>query len=136
MYNEQKKGLGNLFCVSVFLMAGLLMPAWLELSNGSMFQFLSFLTCASLMFVASAPKFKSTTIESTIHTVSAICAAVFGMLWTIFIVKCWWVVLLVGLLILGYSLQSKTLKKCYVYWLETIAFLSIYFSIFFTYFIN
>jgi hypothetical protein len=58
------------------------------------------------------------------------------MLWTIFIVKCWWIVLLVGLLILGYSLQSKTLKKCYVYWLETIAFLSIYLSIFFTYFIN
>ena len=131
LYNEQKQGLGNLFCVSVFLMSGLLMPAWLELSNGSMFQFLSFLTCASLMFVATAPKFKSTTIESTIHTASAICAAVFGMLWTIFIVKCWWIVILITLLILGYSLQSKTLKKCYVYWLETVAFMSTFTSILF-----
>ena len=136
LWNGVKQGAGYAFCVCLGLMVALLLPSWLEMSGGSPWQFLSFLTCGSLLFVAAAPNFKSIGIESTIHTVAAICAAVFGMLWTIFIVKCRWIVLLVGLLILGYSLQTKTLRKCYVYWLETIAFLSIYFSIFFTYFIN
>lgn len=133
-WNDIKKGAGYAFCVALGLMAGLLLPAWLEIGAGSPWQFLSFLTCGSLLFVTAAPNFKSFGIESTVHTVAAIFSAICGMCWVIFVADLWVLILLVLLYTLIVAVSSRTLKSCYVYWLETIAFLSIYIALLLTYF--
>ena len=129
LYNEKKKGLGIIFSIMMVLCAGLLMPAWLDISVGSNFQFLIFFCCAMLCFVGYAPNFKGTNIESIVHSASAIASAVFGLLWVILVTPYWYIVLICAVLILFAAYNSKTLKKCYVYWLEMIAFYSIYISI-------
>lgn len=134
LWNDVKKGAGYAFCVALGLMAGLLLPAWLEIGVGSYWQFLSFLTCGSLLFVAAAPNFKSVGIESTVHTVAAIFSAICGMCWVIFVADLWAIVLLVLMYTLIVAVSQGSLKRCYVYWLETIAFLSIYVALLITYF--
>lgn len=134
LWNDVKKGAGYAFCVTLGLMAGLLLPAWLEIGVGSPWQFLSFLTCGSLLFVAAAPNFKSIGIESTVHTAAAIFAAICGMCWVIFVADLWAIVLLVLMYTLIVAVSHGSLRSCYVYWLETIAFLSIYFALLITYF--
>ena len=133
LWNDVKKGASYAFCVCLGLMVALLLPSWLELSEGSPWQFLSFLTCGSLLFVAAAPNFKSLGIESTVHTVSAIFSAVCGLCWVIFVADLWVVILLTLLYTLIVAVSHCSLNRCYVYWLETIAFLSIYFSVIITY---
>ena len=66
MYKEKKEWLKYLFPVMMFSVAGLLMPAWLEATEGSYLQFLSFLTCAAIMFVGAVPNFKATKLESAV----------------------------------------------------------------------
>lgn len=129
LYNEKKKGLGIIFSIVMIVCAGLLMPAWLDISNGSNFQFLAFLCCAMLCFVGYAPQFKSNSITSIVHNVSAISAAIFGLLWVFIVAKCWWIVITYILIFILMALCTKTLKKCYIYWLELIAFFSTYTSI-------
>ena len=126
MYKEKKEWLKYLFPVMMFLVAGLLLPAWLEATADSIWQFLSFLTCASIMFVGAAPNFKSIGIESTIHTVAAIFAAVCSILWSILVIGCW--LPIIGWLIIFISIAgfTKTLKSAYIFWLEMVAFFQLF----------
>lgn len=126
MYKEKGEWLKYLFPVMMFSVAGLLMPAWLEATEGSYLQFLSFLTCASIMFVGAVPNFKSIGIESTIHTVAAIFATVCSILWSILVVGCW--LPIIGWLIIFISIAgfTKTLKSAYIFWLEMVAFFQLF----------
>lgn len=112
---------GWLFPVCMAAMAFLLLPVILELSEmaGFWYTFLGFFTCASLVFVAVAPKFK--TRDSVIHTVAAIVSAVSGLAWSA--LTCWVVPVVAVLLVLPpaiYKWSSKT------FWAEMAAFLSVY----------
>ena len=110
-------------------MAFLLLPAWLEISALGSLQFLAFLAAAGIMFVGAAPAFKSSDLENTVHMTSAIIAAIFAILWVVLVSKLWWVIL-VWLAVLGLiMLVTKTVKSSYIYWLETIAFMSTFTSI-------
>ena len=129
MYKEKKEWLKYLFSIIMVSVAGLLMPAWLEATEGSYLQFLSFLTCAAIMFVGTAPNFKGTKLESTVHSASAIIAAICAMFWCLFVVGSWGIILGYLILILGLSLITKTLKTSYTFWLEMVAFLSLYTSL-------
>ena len=126
MYEHIHKYLKFLFPIMMFLVAGLLLPAWLEVTSDSIWQFLSFLTCASIMFVGAVPNFKSIGIESTIHTVAAIFAAVCSILWSILVVGCW--LPIIGWLIIFISIAgfTKTLKSAYIFWLEMVAFFQLF----------
>lgn len=133
LWNGLKQGAGYAFCACLGLMVALLLPSWLEMSEGSPWQFLSFLTCGSLLFVAAAPNFKSISIESIVHSVAAIFSAICAILWIIFVAKLWTIVLLTLMCILIVAVIHGSLRSCYVYWLETIAFLSLYLSVLLTY---
>lgn len=61
-------------------MAFLLMPAWLELSLDSPFQFLAFLAPSAIIFTGAAPAFKSSKLENTVHMTGAIMAAITALL--------------------------------------------------------
>ena len=126
MYKEKKEWLKYLFPIVMFLTSGFLLPAWLEATEGSVWQFLSFLTCASIMFVGAAPNFKDTNIESKIHEIAAICAAVFSILWSIIVVGSWEFIIMWLLYFIAIALLTDTLKKSYIFWLEMAAFISLF----------
>lgn len=129
MYKEKKEWLKYLFPVMMFSVAGSLMLTWLKATEGSYLQFLSFLTCAAIMFVGAAPNFKATKLESTVHSVSAIIAAICAMLWCLFVVGSYGVILNYLVIFLIIALCTKTLKSAYIFWLEMVAFMSMFLSL-------
>jgi hypothetical protein len=118
---KEKNGKGWLFCLMMYLVVALMMPAWITISEGSNFQFLAFLAPASLMFVGTAPRFKDFSLENKVHTYSAYLAAACSLLWVGLITPYWWVILIWLGLISGVLAITKT-YSCLIYWLETIAF--------------
>lgn len=119
---KEKNGKGWLFCLMMYLVVALMMPAWISLSEGSNFQFLAFLAPASIAFVGTAPRFKDSQLESRVHTVSAIIAAACSLLWVALVTPYWWV----GWIWFGFIALSSVLTRSYktadVYWLEQVAF--------------
>ena len=105
-------------------MAFLLMPAWLELSLNSSFQFLAFLAPSAIIFTGAAPAFKSSRLENTVHMTGAIMAAITALLWVALVAHLWQIILLWTGVVVMIMFISKTIKTSYIYWLETIAFLS------------
>jgi hypothetical protein len=116
-------------------MVALLLPAWLELTAASALQFLVFLACAGILFTGFAPAFKGCKLESKVHKISAICAAVFSLLWVIFVSKMWALIIVWLVIVAVVAILTKTVKSSYVFWLETIAFLSTFTSVIGFYFI-
>ena len=121
---KEKNGKGWLFCLMMYAVVALMMPAWISLSEGSNFQFLAFLAPASIMFVGTAPRFKDSQLESRVHTVSAIIAAICSLLWVALVTPYWWVMLIWFGFIAMASVLTSSYKTCLVYWLEQVAFLS------------
>ena len=119
---KEKWNKGWLFCLMMYLVVALMMPAWISLSEGSNFQFLAFLAPASIAFVGTAPRFKDSQLESRVHTVSAIIAAACSLLWVALVTPYWWVMLIWLGFIAGASVLTSSYKTCLVYWLEQVAF--------------
>ena len=115
---------GYLFCFMMYIVVALMMPAWITMSEGSDFQFLAFLAPASLLFVATAPAFLSGQLENRVHTIAAYMAAACSLLWVILVTPFWWVILIWGGFVALASIVTSSYRGCYIYWLETIAFLS------------
>lgn len=119
---KEKYNKGWLFCLMMYAVVALMMPAWISLSEGSNFQFLSFLAPAAIMFVGTAPRFKDFKLENKVHSYSAIIAAICSILWVIIVTPYWCII--IGWLVctIGMAYITKTYKTCYIYWLELIAF--------------
>ena len=124
LFKEKKNWLCIWFPIMMFTMAGALLPAWLEISNGSDLQFMAFLAAAGIIFTGAAPAFESSDLEKRVHTGSAAFAALFALLWVALVAHLWYVILiwLVANTIIAFL--TKTVKSRYIYWLETVAFLS------------
>ena len=75
LFKDRQNILKVLFPCMMTLLGSFLMPCWIQLSEGSNFQFLSFLSAASLLFVAFAPAFKESDLENMVHQISAYCCA-------------------------------------------------------------
>lgn len=129
MYKEKKEWLKYLFPAMMFSVAGLLMPVQLEAAEGSYLQFLSFLTCAATIFVGAAPNFKGTKLENAVHSTSAIISAICAMLWCLLVVGSWGVILSYLIIFLIIALCTNTLKSAYIFWLEMVAFMSMFLSL-------
>ena len=113
---------GWLFCLMMYLVVALMMPAWISMSEGSDFQFLAFLAPASIAFVGTSPAFLGSELENRVHSVSAVVAAVCSLAWVVLVTPYWWTILIwLGLIALG-SIFTSSYKTCLVYWLEQIAF--------------
>ena len=129
LLQEKKKWLRIWFPIMMISMAFLLMPAWLEISVGSPFQFLAFLAPAGIMFTGAAPAFKSSELENTVHMTSAIFAAITALLWVGLVANLWLVIAIWFVIIAILAIVTKTVKSSYIYWLETVAFLSTFTAI-------
>ncbi|MEY8486480.1 glycosyl transferase [uncultured Parabacteroides sp.] len=74
------------FCASMWLTAGLLMPAILEVSRPNT-EWMAFFACGGMFLVGAAPNFKDD-FEVKIHTVGAILCIAMSQLWVSF--NCPW----------------------------------------------
>ena len=93
LFKERKTWQRFLFPIMMVSMAGLLMPAWIEASEGSPFQFTAFLAAAGIIFTGMAPAFEQGNLEKNVHTWSAIVGAVFALLWVILVAHLWYFIL-------------------------------------------
>ena len=129
LYQERKSWQRFMFPAMMVSMAGLLLPAWLEISEGSSLQFMAFFAAAGIIFTGVAAAFMESKMTFGVHTAGAVFAAVFSLLWIIFVAHLWYFIVVWLVLVLIVALLSKTLKTSYVYWFETIAFMSTFTAI-------
>lgn len=128
LFKQSNESLKFLFPAFITLLFFFLIPCWLQISEGSLFQFTAFLSGGSLLFVGCSPYFKNGDLEGMVHNISAYCCAGFAILWIILVTKLWWIILIVLGLIATIAITTKTWKTCYIYWLEMVAFISTFAS--------
>lgn len=119
---KEKNGKGYLFCLMMYAVVALMMPAWISLSEGSDFQFLAFLAPAAIAFVGTAPAFKSDDLENKVHSISAVIAAVCSLAWVALVTPYWWMILIWLCIVAAVSVLTSSYKTALVYWLEQVAF--------------
>lgn len=130
LFKEKKNWTCIFFPIMMLTMAGALLPAWLEISVGSDLQFTAFLAAAGIIFTGSAPAFKSSSLENSVHMTSAVVAAIFALLWVALVANLWYVILVWLIAITVIAFLTKSVKSSYIYWLETVAFLSTFTAVF------
>lgn len=135
LFQGIKKWQRILFPLVIYLMMIFLMPSWLDISSGNNLQFMVFFATGGILLTGSAPAFEENEFVDNVHTYSAIFSAVFSLLWIIFATHLWYTIILWLIIILIISIITKTLKTSYIYWLETVTFMSTYTTII-QYYIN
>lgn len=113
---------GYLFQLVISIIAIILFPTWLFVSNEH-YQFLPFIGCSSLLFVASAPSFKLK-LDGIVHYTSASLCCTASIIWQL--VEGLYDVTLFFLL-LGFILYLRYNKWCF--WLELSIIYSVIFNI-------
>lgn len=118
----------SIFTLMMWLVSFTLLPAMLDLTPYNL-QFLAFLALTGICFVGAAPQFKLE-FEGKIHVTAAYSAAFFGLLWALTVCK------QTALISLGVSifavlvaaLMTNTFKSSRTFWLEMVAFGTVYIS--------
>ena len=127
-----------LFCATMIITAGLLMPAILQKTLVS-YQFTAFLACAGMIMTGIAPNFREG-IERKIHTAGAILCLVFSQVWVG--LTCPWMLLVWVLYLVytaigikrnwnGYFIGSFLSTKP-MFWVEISSLLSTYVTVLLT----
>ena len=129
LFKERNSTLKFLFPSMMTLLTLFLMPAWLEMSEGSPFQFTAFLSAAGVLFVGAAPSFKDSEMENKVHSIAAYICAAAALSWICLVTPYWYIILIVFGIIAALAVVTKTWKTCYIYWLEMVAFVSTFISI-------
>ena len=129
LFKERNSTLKFLFPSMMTLLTLFLMPAWLEMSEGSPFQFTAFLSAAGVLFVGAAPSFKDSEMENKVHSIAAYICAAASLSWICLVTPYWYIILIVFGIIAALAVVTKTWKTCYIYWLEMVAFVSTFISI-------
>lgn len=124
------------FTITMFLTAGLLMPAILE-ATPDCYQFTAFLACLGMLLVGIAPNFREG-IDRPIHITGAILCILFSQFWVL--LTCSWMLLMwVAYLIYTASGIRKYWKGNFIsaflmtkpmFWVEIAALLGTYVTIF------
>lgn len=115
------KPISSLFTIFCWVVGGFLLPYWIDYSSTD-FDLLPFIACSSLIFVGSAPLFKS--YQKRIHLVSAIVCLISAYLWAILYGS--HVIASFGVFA---SFFVNIVSKKKVFWIEVIAFMMIYSSL-------
>lgn len=102
----------------------ILLPYWLEATKDSNWQFLSFISCISFIFVGCVPNYKKDDLP--IHMIAAYIAA-FAALLSMSLVLNWEV--LVAVALATFLVNFKEIKTKYVFLLEMTILYSLYISL-------
>lgn len=119
---KEKCNRGWLFCLMMYLVVALMMPAWITLSEGSTYQFLSFLAPTAIAFVGAAPMFRDDELESKVHTGAAIVAAICSLAWVALVTPYWFSIPIFAFVFVIKAWYTKSIKTANTYWLEMVAF--------------
>lgn len=124
LFKERVDNLKYLFPSMITMMVVFMMPCWLQISEGSPYQFMTFLSMAALLFVGATPAFNDSDMENHIHTVAAYVCAIFASLWIILVTPYWYVLLIMLVIIGAIAYVTKTWKTAYIFWLENVVLIS------------
>lgn len=114
----------NLWSAATVVTALLLIPAYIQVGEGTGFQFLGFLVPLYLCIVAFTPEYQTNKTQGIVHIIfTCLCAAGF-LFYTVAILHVWKLLIFTTALMLYNALASKTLKSCLVFWLEEILLLA------------
>ena len=102
----------------------ILLPYWLEATKDSNWQFLSFISCISFIFVGCVPNYKKDDLP--IHMIAAYIAA-FAALLSMSLVLNWEVLVVVALA--TFLFNFREIKTKYVFLLEMTILYSLYISL-------
>lgn len=142
LYENKKKNLGWIFSIMMWMMAGLLMPAWLGISDAigfweSNFTSLAFFSACAIVFVGCAPRFREVGIENRMHMIAAKACACFALGWCALV--CWRIMYIIPISVgmawlIGWLLRNRTnkdrnWKKCSDYIWELAAFIATFATI-------
>lgn len=124
------------FGAAMWLTAGLLMPAILEVTPDC-YQFTAFLACVGMFMVGVAPNFREG-IDKKVHTTGAVLCILFSQVWVL--LTCPWMMLVwVAYLIYTALMMMKNWKGNFIsaflltkpmFWLEITALLATYVALF------
>ena len=106
------------FTIICIICAVCLFPAWIAVSPENL-QFLTFLSCAGMLFAGSTPLYKEE-LASKVHYTGGIVAFVCGLLWLVFTSN-WTTISVIA--IIG-TVWTYFNKKNYTFIFETIGYLS------------
>ena len=127
LWSEKGSEYKGFFGAALVLTAVLLIAPMLELGIGSIWQFTGFLTPAGLLFTAATPHFKNKNLtDKWLHPASAWICAISAIIWQLCIAEMWQFMIIALVFNLFLALVTRTLKKCYTFWIEMVCFLSIF----------
>lgn len=115
------------FTLTLFAMVFSVVAPLIEMTPDP-FRVVAFLVPVGIGFVGAAPCFKES-YEGKVHTIGALVAAVSAMAWVILIARLWWVILVALFLMTILAIATGTIHRCYTFWLEMVAFSSLYSSL-------
>ena len=104
-----------------------MLPIWLDATEGSNLQFLSFFSCISFIFVGCVPDFRNDKGEYKIHVICGYLAAATALLSLMFVLNTWWIFLI--FLLVNYLSDVKSFKEHYIYHVEDAIIISVLLSI-------
>lgn len=126
-FEEIKKNLGKFLFYTMLITVGLL-TVISTIDKAGVF---SWLMVVGISLVGVFPDYNAgkTQMDSLFHPIGAAIAAIASVI-TLFILLPWWLALIVFAVIIAivliFALSTKTLKTCYIYHLEMIAFYSLF----------
>ena len=118
-----------MFTLAMWTVAFMMLPPMLSATTEA-FQFTAFLSCAGIAFVGAAAAYKQS-MTNTVHTIGAIIAALFAVIWAYTICP---PLPTIAILAAVNILLSKVSNK--IYWIEIIAFIVTYLTYFVSLIIN
>lgn len=126
-----------LFCATMWVTAGLLMPAILEVSKPGT-EWIAFLGCAGMLMVGAAPNFTDD-LEGNVHTAGAILCLAGSQLWVAF--NCPWVLLLwIAYVVYTVVMMTRRVSGSFIsdflwtkpmFWVEVTALMATFMALFF-----
>lgn len=122
LLDRKRRGLGWLFTGFCWLVAGALLPPWLDMTPDT-YRFVPFLAAAGLMFVGAAPQFK-VSLSGPVHFIGAGVCCVFAGLWVI-LSGAWWMLPATY----GVCLALGSVWHKWMFWIEIAAFASTFLTI-------
>lgn len=104
-----------------------LLPTWLDATEGSNLQFLSFMSCVGLIFVGCVPDFRNDKNQYKIHVICGYLAAGAALLSLMFVLGNWWLFPII--LLINIIPDIKRLKEHYIYHIEDAIIISVLLSV-------
>lgn len=115
---------GWFFQILLAAAAGLLLPVWIESSEQG-HEWMAFISCMGLLFVAAAPAFRMQ-MQGAVHYTSAAVCCIAAVCWQL-VEELWdvtlWFAFLAGMLCLAF-------RKQWCWWLEAAVIASVYANLF------